>query len=161
MREGCGHDDGPMCEEDPMVRPAPTLQIRVLAGTHATSLSLCSALDAHTARSLVADAERVILKGHRDLILDCKDLDFCDSYGLRAMNILADRVRPDGSITITRAPRMLVSLLDIAGLSGRFEYTAGAASADVSPPSPTAESGPSTQAPPDVSPEIHSPGEVR
>ncbi len=97
------------------------LQIDVLADTHAALLRLTGELEASSASDLVADAERLVLQGHRHLILDCVGITFCDSYGLRALTLLADRLHPDGSVTLARPSGGLLELLGIAGVKGRFE----------------------------------------
>jgi anti-sigma B factor antagonist len=97
------------------------LQIDVLADTHAALLRLTGELEATTARDLVADAERLVLQGHRHLILDCVGVTFCDSYGLRALTVLADRLQPDGSVTLARPSGGLLELLAIVGVKDRFE----------------------------------------
>ena len=84
---------------------------------------LIGELDADTAGSLAASAERLLLDGHQHLVLDCGELGFCDSYGLRALHELANGVRPDGSITLARPSRMLIRMLDITGLCDFFEFS--------------------------------------
>ncbi len=104
------------------------LQIDVLADTHAALLRLTGELEATSASDLVADAERLVLQGHQHLILDCAGLTFCDSYGLRALTLLADRVQPDGSVTLAHPSAGLRELLDIVGVSSRFEVAGARAS---------------------------------
>ncbi len=54
---------------------------------------------------------------HRHLILDCSNLTFCDSFGLRTMMNLWQSVQPDGSVTIASPSDHLNRLLQIAGLA--------------------------------------------
>jgi anti-anti-sigma factor len=98
------------------------LRIDVLADTQAALLRLTGALDASSAACLVADSERLVLNGHRHLILDCAGVSFCDSYGLRALTVLSDRLDPDGSVTLARPSAQLLELLELADLSNRFEF---------------------------------------
>jgi len=103
------------------------LQVDVLADTHTALLRLTGELEATSASDLVADAERLVLQGHRHLILDCVGVSFCDSYGLRALTVLADRLQPDGSVTLAGPSNGLLQLLEIVGVRGRFKI-AGARS---------------------------------
>jgi anti-anti-sigma factor len=97
------------------------LEIEVLAESDATRLHLRGEMDAATADLLVVEAETLIVRGHNRLILDCSDLTFCDSYGLRAMTALSERVHPDGTVTIARPSVTLARMLDFTRLAERFE----------------------------------------
>jgi anti-anti-sigma factor len=99
-------------------------RIDVLADTRAALLRLTGELDAGSASFLVADAERLVLQGHRHLVLDCGGITFCDSYGLRALKVLSDRLRPDGSVTLARPSTQLLDLLHTADLQDQFEIAA-------------------------------------
>lgn len=92
----------------------------VTAGGGAATLCLSGELDADTAGALVADAEALVDEGHRHLALDCSDVTFCDSFGLRAMMLLWDRVQPDGTVAISQPSDTLTRILDITGLAEKF-----------------------------------------
>lgn len=83
-------------------------------------LLLSGELDADSADAFVADASHLIEQGYTDLVLGCAAVTFCDSFGLRAMTLLADRLHPDGSLTITQPSEMLTRILDITGLAERL-----------------------------------------
>jgi anti-sigma B factor antagonist len=102
-----------------------SLRIDLLTDSKAALLRLTGSLDSDSASALVADAERLVLRGHRHLILDCGAVTFCDSFGLRAMLVLRDRVRPDGSVTIGRPSDTLMRLLEISGEAESFDIVNG------------------------------------
>lgn len=106
-----------------LLEPA-RFRIDVLADTRAALLRLTGELDGTSASALVADGERLVLQGHRHLILDCAGVSRCDEFGLRALTVLADRLDPEGSVTLARPPADLLDLLDEADLTGRFHLAA-------------------------------------
>ena len=99
----------------------PGLRIELLTDAPESVMRLCGELDADTASLLVTDAEQMVRRGQRHLVLDCAGVTFCDSFGLRAMLVLWDRVQPDGSVTIDRPSATLVRILEITGLIDRFQ----------------------------------------
>jgi anti-anti-sigma factor len=111
----------------PTQAPAPeaaTLRIHSLHTAETGLLRLSGELDPSTADRLLADAEALLDAGVHAVVLDCHELTFCDSYGLRAMGLLWQRLQPHGTVTIARPSAMLRRLLDVTGLSTRLEVTA-------------------------------------
>ncbi len=104
-----------------MLSEPPGLHIELLTDARDPVLRLCGELDADTSSLLTMDAESMVLRGVRHLVLDCAGVTFCDSFGLRAMLQLWDRVQPDGSVTIDRPSATLVRILEITGLIERFQ----------------------------------------
>ena len=104
-----------------MLSEPPGLHIEVLTDAGQAVLRSCGELDADTASLLTTDAGAMVLRGPRHLVLDCAGVTFCDSFGLRAMLLLWDRVQPDGSVTIDRPSATLVRILEITGLIERFQ----------------------------------------
>jgi anti-anti-sigma factor len=98
----------------------PDLAIAVQTAGETAVLRLSGELDAESASLLVAHGERAALSGVRYLVLDCRLLAFCDSCGVRAMLTLADRVQPDGSVTIACPSDLLRRTLEIIGVTDRF-----------------------------------------
>jgi len=101
------------------------LQIDVSPNAGGAVLCLSGEIDADSAESLVATVGPLAQQGRRKLVLDCADVTFCDSFGLRAMTVLWDQVQPDGSVTIARPSAMLSRILEITGLAGRFGVAEG------------------------------------
>jgi anti-anti-sigma factor len=99
----------------------PGLRIDLLTDARDSVLRLRGELDPDTARLLTTDAEQMVLGGRRHLVLDCAGVTFCDSFGLRAMLQLWNRVQPDGSVTIDRPSATLVRILEITGLIELFQ----------------------------------------
>ncbi len=107
------------------------LGITLLGGTDTAVLRLSGELDGSTADSLIAGADVPLQTGQPHLIIDCGDLTFCDSYGLRAMEVLADRSGPAGSVTIVHPSETLNRLFDCTRLGERFQVVGNHRSSDV------------------------------
>jgi len=92
--------------------------ITVVADTPPAVLRLSGELDADSASDLLAQGQSVIDAGHRHVVIDCEDLLFCDSYGLRAIMELWHLVQPDGTIVVAGASDQLIKILQVTGLAG-------------------------------------------
>ena len=87
-------------------------------------VQLSGDLDTATAGSLTTITEKWRRSGHRHFVLDCAEVTFCNSWGLRAMTALLAAVEPDGSVTIRRPSGTLSRLLGVTGLAAQFGVTA-------------------------------------
>ncbi len=87
-------------------------------------LRLSGELDAVGAGLLLVEAEPLVRRGHRHLVLVCGAVTVCNSVGLRAIVRLWGRVQPDGSVTVTRPSPTVAHILDITGLAGLFQIPA-------------------------------------
>lgn len=96
----------------------PQIEIR------ATRLRLTGELDMETADLFLVAAERLVVAGHHDVTVDCAGVTFCDSYGLRALERVADLVGPDGSVAIAGPSPTLTRILDISGIAHLFKIAA-------------------------------------
>ncbi len=83
-------------------------------------IRLTGDLDMETANALAAAGERLVTEDHRHITIDCAGVTFCDSYGLRALERVANLVSPDGSATIAQPSPTLNRILDISGIAGSF-----------------------------------------
>lgn len=103
-----------------MVEP---IGLRIDVSCHAGVAELClwGELDADSASSLVAEGEQLVAQGRRHLVLDCAAVTFCDSFGLGAMTLLLDLVRPGGSVILARPSKLLARLIGITQLANRFQ----------------------------------------
>lgn len=97
------------------------LRVRVLSHSGEVLLGLDGELDPATAHLLVATAQPFIDDGHRNLILDCEQLTFCDSSGLRALFVLWRELREGGSLTVVRPRPALLRLLRVSGMDDQLD----------------------------------------
>lgn len=103
-----------------MLADPPGLRIDLVPESDAALLCLSGELDADSAGGLVEAGERAVSEGHRRLIVDCANVTFCDSFGLRALLLLWEAVGPDGSVTVAHPSATLVRILDLTGVGERF-----------------------------------------
>ncbi len=85
--------------------PGPVIRLRV-AGK----------LDAATVRPFL-DAIEPLADGAQRAVIDCQDLTFCDSTGLRGLIIIRNRIGVRGSVTLVHPSDGLRRLLAITGLT--------------------------------------------
>ena len=88
-------------------------------------------MDMATAYGMLAPAHQFVVDGHRHLTLNCAELTFCDTEGLRALIVLFDAVQPDGSVTLADPSDTLIKLLTLIGVADDFTIRP---SADRPPP---------------------------
>lgn len=104
-----------------MFKDSGTLQITTLGGTQSALLHLSGEMDTGSASLLLASVEPLLRAGHKHLILDCGELTFCDSQGLRAMKAVADRLSPEGELTIARPSETLSRIINYTSLRECFQ----------------------------------------
>ncbi|MDQ6696270.1 MAG: STAS domain-containing protein [Actinomycetota bacterium] len=100
-------------------------RIEVAADTEPAVMSVFGELDAETASALAAAGEQVVSQGHRHVQLDCSEVTFCDSFGLRVMAELGRRLEPDGSFVVVNASARVLRVLQVTGLAERFGIREG------------------------------------
>ena len=84
-------------------------------------LAVAGDLDMSTAPSLASAAMAVIDQGVRDVIIDARELAFCDSSGLAAFVQIATRLAPDGGRLAIAGPQSIVRrILEVSGLDEAF-----------------------------------------
>ena len=77
-------------------------------------------VDAVSAPTLQDVADRMLRDGARDLVIDCRDIEFIDSTGLRAILHVCLRTQDGGGTATLRSPTEQTSrLLRITGLDRR------------------------------------------
>jgi anti-sigma B factor antagonist len=88
-------------------------------------LAVAGDLDMSTAASLTSAAMALIAAGTRDVIIDARNLAFCDSSGLAAFVQIATRVGPLGGRLAIAGPQSIVRrILEISGLDEAFVVVA-------------------------------------
>lgn len=84
-------------------------------------LAVAGDLDMATAPSLTSAAMAVVDSGARDVIIDVRELAFCDSSGLAAFVQIATRVAPEGGRLAIAGPQSIVRrILEVSGLDEAF-----------------------------------------
>jgi len=102
------------------------LRIDVLTNEGAAALRLWGQLDADTVGAQVSEAEQLMARGHRHLVIDCAAVTFCNSFGVAAMALLLDLAQPNGSMILDRPSKALTRMLIIAPCLGeRFQASEG------------------------------------
>jgi anti-anti-sigma factor len=94
------------------------LRVEPIGDPAAGALHLTGELDAASGDGLLDAGRAVIAGGATSLTLECADLRFCDSAGLRALVLLSREV--EGPVVLAQASPMLVRLLEVTGLSEAF-----------------------------------------
>jgi anti-anti-sigma factor len=80
-------------------------------------LAVAGDLDLATAADLARAAVKLIGAGARDIIVDARDLTFCDSAGLTAFVQIANLLEPqDGRLAIAGARAIVLRVLEVSGL---------------------------------------------
>jgi len=84
-------------------------------------LTVVGDLDMSTAPSLTRAALSLIADGARDVIIDARELAFCDSSGLATFVQVAARISPDGGRLAIAGPQSIVRrILEVSGLDEAF-----------------------------------------
>ena len=70
---------------------------------------------------LLADAARGLIDaGQRDVVVDARELGFCDSSGLTAFVRIASRLEPNGRLAIVSPQPIVRRVLEVSGLVEAF-----------------------------------------
>jgi anti-sigma B factor antagonist len=77
-------------------------------------------LDLVTAPALTSAALALADAGERDIIVDARKLEFCDSSGLTAFVRIANRLDPDGRLAIAAPNPLVQRVLEVSGLVEAF-----------------------------------------
>jgi len=96
------------------------LLIDVVPDTSPAVVRLSGELHSETAGSLLDAGRDLVAGGHRQVIVDCAGLLFCDSQGLNAFCELRQLVEPEGSVTLRNPSDRLVRILRVTGLADIF-----------------------------------------
>jgi len=81
----------------------------------------CPAADPH--RLVVGNLELLGAGEHggqRDVVVDARELDFCDSSGLTAFVQIANRLEPNGRLAIASPQPIVRRVLEVSGLVEAF-----------------------------------------
>ncbi len=93
-------------------------------------LGLTGRLDASTAPSLEAKVSASIADGNQRFVIDCGQLDYISSAGLRALLVAAKRLNASGGkIVLASLKDQIKEVFDIAGFSSIFQVYRSAAEA--------------------------------
>ena len=88
----------------------------------AVILALSGRLDASNAPELEGKLLGLIAGGDRRLVVDCGQLDYINSAGLRALLVAAKRLNPSGGkIVLAALKDQIKEVFDIAGFSSIFQ----------------------------------------
>jgi anti-sigma B factor antagonist len=77
-------------------------------------------LDLVTAPLLTDAARGLIDAGQRDVVVDARELGFCDSSGLTAFVGIANRLEPNGRLAIAAPQPIVLRVLEVSGLVEAF-----------------------------------------
>lgn len=78
-------------------------------------------VDAHGAPRLTEEIERLVASGARVLVVDCADVEFMDSSGLRALVAASQLLERDGGqLFIEGMSATVQRVLEITGLLSRY-----------------------------------------
>ncbi len=84
-------------------------------------LAVSGDLDMSSAPSLTSAAMALIADGARHLIIDLREVAFCDSSGLASFVQIATRLEPEGGRLAIAGPRSIVRrILEVSGLDEAF-----------------------------------------
>ncbi len=79
-------------------------------------LALAGELDMEGEELLAGAVGELIEAGYRRVVLDCADLEFCDSCGFNALLLARTAVQDaGGALVLAAAPERLMSLLTLVG----------------------------------------------
>jgi anti-anti-sigma factor len=96
------------------------LDIDLLTTDRVAFARIAGELDASTAPSLIRALERLLEGGSRDVVLDCAELAFCDSMGLRALVVIRN-AQPDGAtFSLVRLQGPVRRVIEVSGLAEVF-----------------------------------------
>lgn len=99
------------------------LEIDLLTTDRVAFARVAGELDAATAPFFIETLEQLLRDGSQDVVLDCAELLFCDSSGLRALLVIR-RSQPDGAtFSVVRARPAVRQVLEITGLTDEFVLT--------------------------------------
>ncbi len=75
-------------------------------------------IDSDTADTLWQTASQALEEGTKKIIVNCEELDYISSAGLRTLLIIAKHVRPqNGIVALCNLTSQIKSVMDIAGIS--------------------------------------------
>lgn len=96
------------------------LDIDLLTTDRVAFARIAGELDVTTAPQLIETIEQLLHAGSHDVVLDCTDLMFCDSSGLRALLVIRN-AQPDGAMcSLVRLRPIVRQVLEITGLAEMF-----------------------------------------
>jgi anti-anti-sigma factor len=82
-------------------------------------------VDAHGAPRLTQEIERLVASGARLLVVDCTDVEFMDSSGLRALVAASELLqRSGGQLLVEGMSATVQRVLEITGLLSQYTRTA-------------------------------------
>jgi anti-anti-sigma factor len=84
-------------------------------------LSLNGRVDASNAATLEQKILALIAAGERRLVIDCAQLQYMSSAGLRVLLVAAKRLSNDGKLGIAALSNQIRDVFDIAGFSSIFQ----------------------------------------
>ena len=84
-------------------------------------LSVAGRVDASNAASLEQKILAVIAAGESRLVIDCAQLEYISSAGLRVLLIAAKRLSTSGKLGVAALNNRIRDVFDIAGFSSIFE----------------------------------------
>jgi len=84
-------------------------------------LSLNGRVDASNAATLEQKILALIAAGEKRLVIDCAQLQYMSSAGLRVLLVAAKRLSSDGKLGIAALSNSIRDVFDIAGFSSIFQ----------------------------------------
>ncbi len=84
-------------------------------------LSLNGRVDASNAATLEQKILALIAAGEKRLVIDCAQLQYMSSAGLRVLLVAAKRLSNDGKLGIAALSNQIRDVFDIAGFSSIFQ----------------------------------------
>ena len=77
-------------------------------------------IDANHAPQFAADMEKALKDAH-DLVIDCRDLDYISSSGLRAVMLAVKTMAKQGEMRIVNVNKDIYSIFEMTGFTGVCE----------------------------------------
>ena len=105
-----------VCDNDRMPLETLTVTVRTENGDHA-ELTLAGEIDASTEQQLRNTLVEVVERGAKNLVVDCAEVTFLDSSGLRGM---IEAIRLGATLTLRNpqpAVRLVFDIVTIPGLT--------------------------------------------
>ncbi len=113
------------------------MPLKIVRADHAGRpvLAIDGELDLVTAPLVANAATELVDAGERDIVIDARELSFCDSSGLTAFVRIANRLEPHGRLAIAAPQPIVRRVLEVSGLVEAFVVadSVGEAMAELAP----------------------------